>query len=138
MVEPTDSPVSCERVRQLEARTQGERSDAIDQLGALVVAATAEMLDVITAADRQGDWKTDGATSMTAWLVAMLHVSHGTAKEWVRVGAALDALPHLREAFSAGMLSWDQIRHATVFVTPTTTKTRPGGCPATRRHRSRR
>jgi hypothetical protein len=90
----------------------------MEQLGALVVAATAEMLDVITAADRQGDWTTDGATSMAAWLVGMLHVSHATAKEWVRVGAALDALPHLREAFSAGMLSWDQVRHATVFVTP--------------------
>lgn len=118
MVEPTDPAVSSERVRQLEARTQGERSDAIEQLGALVAAATAEMLDVITAADRQGDWEVDGATSMTAWLVGMLHVSYATAKEWVRVGAALEALPHLREAFSAGVLSWDQVRHATVFVTP--------------------
>ncbi|MGQ0432282.1 MAG: DUF222 domain-containing protein [Microthrixaceae bacterium] len=118
MVDPADPPVSSQRVGALEARTHGERSDAIEQLGALVVAATAEMLDVITAADRQRDWKTDGATSMTAWLVAMLHVSHTTAKEWVRVGAALDALPHLRDAFSAGMLSWDQIRHATIFVTP--------------------
>lgn len=116
MVDPTDPPVSSERVRSLEGRTHGDRSDAIEQLGALVVAATAEMLDVITAADRQGDWKIDGATSMTAWLVGMLHVSYATAKEWVRVGAALDGLPHLREAFAAGMLSWDQVRHATVFV----------------------
>jgi hypothetical protein len=48
----------------------------------------------------------------------MLRVSHATAKEWVRVARALDQLPHLREAYSAGMLSWDQVRHATVFVAP--------------------
>jgi hypothetical protein len=118
VAEPTEPPVSSDRVAALEARTHGERSDAIEQLGALVVATTAEMLDVVTAADRQEDWRIDGATSMTAWLVAMLHVSFATAKEWVRVGAALDRLPHLREAFSEGMLSWDQVRHATVFVTP--------------------
>ncbi|MEO6317757.1 MAG: DUF222 domain-containing protein [Acidimicrobiales bacterium] len=90
----------------------------MEQLGAPIVATTAEMLDVITASDRQEDWRIDGATSMAAWLVAMLHVSYATATEWVRVGVALDQLPHLREAFSEGMLSWDQVRHATVFVTP--------------------
>jgi hypothetical protein len=110
--------VSSERVAALEARSATERTEAIEQLGALVVATTAEMLDMITAADRQDDWRIDGATSMTAWLVGMLHVSYATAKEWVRVGAALDQLPRLREAFSEGMLSWDQLRHATVFVTP--------------------
>jgi hypothetical protein len=118
VAEPTDRPESSQRVAALEARSHGERSDAIEQLGALVVAATAEMLDVVTAADRQEDWRVDGATSMTAWLVGMLHVSFATAKEWVRVGATLDQLPRVREAFSEGMLSWDQVRHATVFLTP--------------------
>lgn len=109
---------SCPRVAAYEEHTHGERSDALEQLGSLVSATTAEMLDLITAADRQGDWRVDGATSMATWLVAMLHVSLSTAREWVRVGGALDRLPALRDAFASGMLSWDQVRPATTFVEP--------------------
>ena len=38
-----------------------ERAEAIEQLGALLSATTAELLDVVTAADRAGDWEVDGA-----------------------------------------------------------------------------
>lgn len=112
-----DEP-SCPRVATYETRTHGERSDALEQLGSLVSATTAEMLDLITAADRQQDWQADGATSMAGWLVAMLRVSQTTAREWVRVGQALDRLPAVRDAFASGMLSWDQVRPATHFVEP--------------------
>lgn len=109
---------SSERVAAHQRCTHGERSDAIEQLGSLVSATTAEMLDLITAADRQEDWKADGATCMAGWLVAMVRVSQTTAREWVRVGQALDQLPAVREAFASGALSWDQVRPATRFVEP--------------------
>ena len=107
-----------ERVAKLMAQPHGDLSDAVEQFAALVRAASAEMLDMICAIDRKESFRDDGATSTTGWVVAMVRVSHATAKEWVRVARALDQLPHLREAYSAGMLSWDQVRHATVFVTP--------------------
>jgi hypothetical protein len=97
-----------------------ERADAIEQLGALLCSVQAELLDVVTAADAEGDWVTDGATAMAPWLVGMLHVSAETARSWVKVGAALDALPELRDAFSQGLLSWDQVKPAVTFVTPDT------------------
>ena len=67
------------------------------------------MLDVIVAADREEDWRIDGALDMASWLVATLNVSSATAREWVRVGRALEQLPHLRSCFAAAELSWDQI-----------------------------
>jgi hypothetical protein len=98
--------------------TPGSRAEAIEQLGALVCATTAEALAVIVAADRAEDWRVDGATDMASWLVGTLHVSAATARAWVRVGRALEALPYLRAAFAAGELSWDQISAATQFATP--------------------
>jgi hypothetical protein len=117
MAKVTDPPPS-ERVATLMAQPHGDLCDVAEQLAALIAAASAGLLDVIRAIDRKQSWRDDGATSTTGWVVAMLRVSHATAKEWVRVARALDQLPHLREAYAAGMLSWDQVRHATVFVTP--------------------
>lgn len=118
MAEPADLAVGSERVATLMEQPHGDLSDAAEQLAALVTAASAELLDVLVAIDRKASWRDDGATSVTAWTVAMLRVSFATAKEWLRVGRALDQLPHLRQAFAEGLLSWDQVRHATVFVTP--------------------
>jgi hypothetical protein len=105
------------RVAELRACTPAERAEAIEQLGALLSATQASLCDVITAADAEGDWRVDGATGMAPWLVGALHVALRTANDWVRVGVELDQLPHLREAFAGGMLSWDQVRPATMFVT---------------------
>lgn len=96
------------------------RGHAIEQLSALSCATTAEMLDVIVAADRAEDYRTDGAFEMVSWLVAALSVSSATARQWLRVGHALADLPHLRACFAAAELSWDQIVPATKLATPET------------------
>jgi hypothetical protein len=111
---------SSARVQAHRDRTPDERSEAIAQLAALTSAVTAELLDVITAADAEEDWKLDGATAMAPALVALCHVSSSTAREWVRAGLALDQLPHLRNAFASGALSWDQLRPASTYATPST------------------
>ena len=112
--------MSSERVAAHRACTAAERSDAIEQLGALLSAVQAELLDVITAAHLEHDWAADGATCTEAQLMYLLRVGHRTAKEWVRVGAALQELPALRAAFASGSLSWDQVAPATVYATPAT------------------
>ncbi len=109
-----------DRVAALRACTMPERSEAIEQLGALLCAVQAELLDVITAADLEQDWAADGATCTEAQLMYLLRIGHRTAKEWRRVGAALQELPALREAFASGRLSWEQVAPATVFATPAT------------------
>lgn len=94
-----------------------DRLLAIDQLGALLSATTAELLSLIAVADRAEDWKLDGATGMAPWLVAALRVSSGTAHDWVRSATALQELPAVAEAFDSGVLSWEQVRPATRFAT---------------------
>lgn len=101
-----------------ESCSASSRAHAVEQLAALACATSAEMLDVIVAMDRAEDYRLDGALEMTSWLVAMLHVSRTTAREWLRVGHALAELPRVRERFAAGALSWDQVAAATRFATP--------------------
>ena len=105
-----------DRVIALRACTQVERAEAIEQLGALLCAVQAELVDVVTASDLEDDRRADGATTTAAWLMSLLEVSHHTAREWVRVGAALQDLPEIRAAFAAGTLCWDQVAPATVFA----------------------
>ncbi|MGY6502043.1 MAG: hypothetical protein ACXIVQ_14265, partial [Acidimicrobiales bacterium] len=97
-------------------RSADERAETIGQLSALIAAAHAELLDVVTAADVAGDWVVDGATGPAPWLVGHNAVAHTTATEWLRVGDALQDLPALRDRFASGAMSWDQIRHATRFA----------------------
>jgi hypothetical protein len=122
LVDPSgDGPVTrSARVRTLRECSPAQRGEAIQQLGALLCATQAALCDVITAADAEQDWRVDGATGMAPWLVGTLHVTLATARGWVRVGATLDGLPHLQEAFAEGMLSWEQVVPASTFVTSTT------------------
>ena len=70
------------------------------------------LLEVVLAYDAQGAWKREGdvATSMADWVAAFLGVTHESATRMVRVARKLQCLPHMREAFSEGRLSWDKVR----------------------------
>lgn len=54
---------------------------------------------------------------MTSWLAARYRLTRGTAREWVRVGYALQRLPRIAAAYGSGRLSWDQLRPLTRFAT---------------------
>jgi hypothetical protein len=102
------------------AMTPEQRLEAIEQLGALLSATHAELLDVVAAAVACGDPALDGAVAPSAWLVGRLGLARRNADEWFRVAMSLQSLPALRGAYGAGALSWDQVRPATRFVTPDT------------------
>lgn len=114
-----ESDLSAGALAYLEC-TPAERAQAIEQLAALMAAAHAQLLDVLTAADVASDWFDDGATALAPWLVGSIGLATPTAREWARVGVALQELPALRAKWAAGAMSWDQIRHATKFATPET------------------
>lgn len=96
------------------------RAHAISQLTALVSAATAELLATVAAADRADDWRADGAIDMPSWLAMHLHLGQDTARDWVRVAHALEAVPAIRAGFAEGSISWDQLVAVTTFATPET------------------
>ncbi len=90
-----------------EATTTAER---LDGLVMSEQALRLEMLDEITRLDSTETWKSDGATSMADWLVGRYTMSIGTAREWIRVAGMLEVCPRIREVYSDGGLSWDQLR----------------------------
>src|SRR2546428_2429307 len=89
---------------------------SLDESAALACRASAQMLRSIAAIDEQQLWIEDGATSMTSWLAARYFMAWGGAREWVRIARAFPSLRAIRDAFGAGLLSFDQLKPLTRFV----------------------
>ena len=90
-------------------------------LDALVMGEQAlrlEVLTEITRLDAAEVWRADGDTSMADWLAGRYTTSITTAREWTRVARALSEQPHIRQAYTEGRLSWDQLRALIRFTTP--------------------
>jgi Domain of unknown function (DUF222) len=85
-------------------------TDGLDRATATIAAASADALRIVATYDERKLWRRDGATSMTSWLAVRYNLAWGTAREWVRVAHALARLPKIDEAYTAGRLSWDQLR----------------------------
>jgi hypothetical protein len=51
--------------------------------------------------DRSGEWAYDGSRTCAHWIAAALDVEICTAREWLRVGRALEQLPIIDAAFAA-------------------------------------
>jgi hypothetical protein len=86
---------------------------ALDTLNIDICASRAEMLSTVENLDRAESWKANGAASMKQWLAARFGIAQRTAAEWVRVAHKLAELPHVRAAYAAGMMSWDQLSAVT-------------------------
>ncbi len=95
-------------------------SSEVERMDALVMGELAVRLEVLAGLIRLETieiWKEDGAVSMADWLVGRYTISIGTAREWIRIAHVLDELPRIREVYSNGRLSWDQLRALVRFVT---------------------
>jgi hypothetical protein len=68
--------------------------------------------------DKRESWKSEGATSVVAWIVERCGVSLATARAFAHVAERLSALPHLSAAFSAGELTFDKVRAVADVATP--------------------
>jgi hypothetical protein len=68
--------------------------------------------------DRREAYRVDGARSMVDWLCYRFDLAARSAREYLRVGRALEFLPALADAFEEGVISWDKLRAVTWFATP--------------------
>jgi uncharacterized protein DUF222/HNH endonuclease len=75
------------------------------------------LADIVELDGREA-WRIDSARSMVDWLCYRFDLSERTAREYVRVGHALEFLPALADAFEKGWISWDKLRAVTTFATP--------------------
>ena len=72
-----------------------------------------ELVHASAAYDHSGAWAITGHTTCAGWIADTLAVSAGTAREWLRVGHALERLRAIDASFAAGRLSYAQVRTLT-------------------------
>jgi hypothetical protein len=95
-----------------------EKTQRIGRLAAEIARLQAELLAEVVEVDRVEGWRADGAANVESWLVAMLGVSHHTARGWAEVAGRLDELPEIAAGLATGRLSFDQVRTLCRFATP--------------------
>jgi hypothetical protein len=90
-------------------------TDAAAQLAGVESLVRSQLVSVIRAVDRRDGWEGD-ATDLPHWVSLHADVCRATAKQLVAVARALDDLPHIGEAFTAGRLGWDRVRFLVEFA----------------------
>jgi hypothetical protein len=134
--ERSDASVARHPSRQPDPPAQGEwpeRSESplplpeletrITELAGHLNAAGHRWLLLVAEFDRRQGWA-DGATRSCAhWLGWKCGIDLGAAREKVRVGRALEALPAIGAAMARGALSYSKVRALTRVATPETEDT---------------
>src|ERR1700730_16271681 len=107
--------------RQLKAAVEQVMACAQEadgaELGELLIEIRESGIDPLEAAfatgvrrfDKSGDYATDGALSVTAWLKWKCKLSGGAAAERVEIGKQLERLPKTEEAFAHGQLGYQHV-----------------------------
>lgn len=85
-------------------------ADGVTTWAGRVAAGEARLLLYIGELDRREAWATAGMLSCAHWLAWRLGMGQRAAYERVRVARALRGLPATTAAFSAGLVSWSQVR----------------------------
>ena len=97
-----------------------ELEDRLCTLAGQIAAATAEFLRLLADFEAREGWSGPGIISCAHWLSWRCGMSHGTAREHVRVARALRSLPATADTFAAGRLSFSKVRAITRVATPDT------------------
>ena len=98
-----------------------ERLEAeICALAGHITAATCRFLIFLGEFDARRGWASWDMPSCAAWLSWKCQIASGTAREHVRVAAALKTLPVIRRQFAAGRMSYSKVRALTRIATPDT------------------
>lgn len=92
----------------------------MDAAYARVGAAQRELLELIAQADRSDTWVDQGARDMAHWVSIRYGVSCWKARRWIAAAYALETLPGVADALTAGELGIDKVVELTRFATAET------------------
>lgn len=92
--------------------------DEICVLSAELSAGTRRLLGLIARFDAAGGWQAGGHRGCENWLSLHTGLALRTAREYVRVARALEALPETGASMGRGALSLDQVRAVTRVASP--------------------
>ena len=91
--------------------------ERILSVGAGWMTAQYALVHLVAELAAAGGWQGHGAPTCAHWVADALDIELCTAREWMRVGKALSALPHIDAAFDSG-LSYSKVRTLTRVATP--------------------
>jgi hypothetical protein len=110
MAEIDSLPTDALRIETLQIE---ELVDELATLAAHISAGMCRWLQLVGELDRRGSWAAWGHRSCAEWLSWRCSLAPRSAREHVRVAAALSGLPLVRAAFSRGRLSYAKVRALT-------------------------
>jgi hypothetical protein len=104
----------------VEKTSTNELMEQAQKKAARIAELQGELMPIAGELGRREGFRTEGATSLEAWLTERCAVSIATARGWAHVATRLPNLPHCSAALAAGELSFDQVRAVVDFATPET------------------
>ncbi len=94
--------------------------DAAERLAKDIAAAQGRLMVVLCEVSKREGFRTEGATSLSAWMVQRFGISEATARTWSHVAERLDDLPHLAQGLIDGAVSFDKVRAVVDLAEPET------------------
>ena len=98
--------------------TSGAR-EAVVEAGQRWAAGQHRLVRLVAELDDSLEWALDGAPTCAHWIADALDVEVCTAREWLRIGRALRALPTIATAFEVRDLSYSKVRTLSRVATST-------------------
>jgi len=86
-------------------------------VGHELAAGQRRLVGLVVALDASGEWALDGAPTCAHWVADALDVEVCTAREWLRVGRALQRMREIARAFEDARLSYSKVRALTRVAT---------------------
>jgi len=114
VVSPSDELRAAVAARIVSAADVERR---LSELAAHTHAAMAELARLAAEFNDLEGWCGEGIRSFSHWLTINAGFAPHTGDELLRVGVALQTLPHIRAAFAGGQLSFDSVRELSRVAT---------------------
>jgi len=102
-------PICTFGCMEMESYSADQVDEVLGNLFAGSSVLDAQICSWLMVADRNQQWLADGAADPGQWISARFGIRRSTALQLVRVARRLQDLPVLRQRFSAGELSLDQV-----------------------------
>ena len=93
---------------------------AVTDMAARINLADWRFVKLIAAMDRTRGWREGGYCNLGNWLDHRCGLGPCAARERIRIGRALERLPHIDAAFRDGVISYSKVRAITRVATPDT------------------
>ena len=98
----------------------GELRRAVTDMAARINLADWRFIKLIAAMERTRSWREGGYCNLGNWLDHRCGLGPCAARERIRIGRALERLPHIDAAFREGAISYSKVRAITRVATPHT------------------